>query len=387
MTRKGVWNLQQVRDKQLQSLWEKTSAFMVWGIQENYGQLGQNSLTNYSSPVQLSGTATNIFNNWTNSSFLLFEKEAGTLWGVGRGANGALGQNDNANYSSPVQIGTENTWALGTTLQIANIASKTDGTLWAFGDNENGKLGTDNTTYYSSPVQIPGTTWGTTFGKLGSSQFHTLAIKTDGTLWAWGKNTEEGSLGQNNRTNYSSPRQIPGTSWSRVMKGGGSGSSGAVRTDGTLWTWGRNGNGNLGLNDTKHYSSPVQVPGTTWANFYSSHDASLATKTDGTLWAMGKNNLGQLGQNNDTQYSSPVQIPGTTWSTEYNDLSIQYAAAAIKTDGTLWVWGSNRSSGLLGLGEAGDVKYSSPVQVGGGSWKDISIVDQSMVSLREIEPS
>ena len=230
--------------------------------------------------------------------------------------------------SSPVQVpGT--TWAVAATLQGATIATKTDGTLWSWGNNENGMLGQNQSpsSNKSSPVQIgSGTDWGKTLGKLGAAQKNVLAIKTDGTLWSWGDNQEEGQLGDNSRVDKSSPVQIPGTSWSRVMKGGGTGSCAAVRTDGTLWVWGLNSSGMLGMNKqgteaNARVSSPVQLPGTTWANIYFGPHTTVATKTDGTLWGMGRNQYGELAQNNTIQYSSPVQIGSdTTWSTEYLSL-------------------------------------------------------------------
>ena len=82
----------------------------------------------------------------------------------------------------------------------------------------------------------------------------------------WGVN-EYGMLGQNNKTNYSSPKQVPGTTWSFIS--GGDGNMLALKTDNTLWSWGLNVKGLLGQNNTTYYSSPVQVPGTEWANMVS----------------------------------------------------------------------------------------------------------------------
>ena len=143
----------------------------------------------------------------------------------------------------------------------------------------------------------------------------------------------------------------------------------ATKTDGTLWGWGRNQDGHLGLNNQTLYSSPTQIPGTTWANIVAGYQHAAAAKTDGTLWAWGKNtggNSGVLGQNSTNNgYSSPVQIPGTNWGTGELDLaSSTYGHMAIKTDGTLWAWGGN-SDGELG--QNNEVKYSSPVQVGSDS--------------------
>ena len=196
--------------------------------------------------------------------------------------------------------------------------------LWSWGTNTYGRLGQNNTTEYSSPVQVPGTTWSSISGA-----YHTLATKTDGTLWSWGQNSN-GQLGQNNQTTYSSPIQIPGTTWSSVSANIRSVSF-ATKTDGTLWSWGYNNFGQLGQNNRTSYSSPIQIPGTTWSLVSASTGGqhSLATKTDGTLWAWGRNQFGKLGQNNTTYYSSPVQIPGTTWSVIFVNERRSFALKAL----------------------------------------------------------
>ena len=113
----------------------------------------------------------------------------------------------------------------------------------------------------------------------------------------------------------SSPCQIPGTNWSELAGGSGSGRVAYCRKeDGTLWGWGGNQYGRLGQNDTVTRSSPVQIPGTTWSIVNNQELSVLAMKTDGTLWGWGQNSNGTLGVNNTTYYSSPVQIPGTEWS-------------------------------------------------------------------------
>jgi len=269
---------------------------------------------------------------------------------------GQLAQNNVTQYSSPIQIpGT--TWSSISGGTQHSLATKTDGTLWSWGLNNGGQLAQNNTTYYSSPVQIPGTTWSSISG--GAS--HSLATKTDGTLWAWGINAS-GQLGQNNRTPYSSPVQIPGTTWSSIQKNNRANFSSATKTDGTLWAWGNNASGQLAQSNTTPYSSPVQIPGTTWSSISGDDNHLVVTKTDGTLWSWGQNANGRLGQNDTIQYSSPVQIPGTTWSSV--STGIDYSLAT-KTDNTLWSWGNN-TFGQLGINAT--TSRSSPVQIPGTSW-------------------
>jgi len=240
--------------------------------------------------------------------------------------------------------------------------------LWGWGHGSNGPLAQNNVVQYSSPVQIPGT-WDDSVGYLGEGYFRNsyqnYAIKQDGTLWAWGDGAN-GRLAQNNTTKYSSPVQIPGTTWKNVSKC----YLGAIatKTNGTLWVWGENSEGQGGQNNTTQRSSPVQIPGTNWSYAVGGLYYNLGLKTDGTLWSWGNGTNGRLGLNSNVKYSSPVQIPGTTWT---NKLTAAYAVMGIKTDGTLWSWGSN-TYGALGLNQPDNLKLSSPTQVPGTTWSTIS---------------
>ena len=370
MTRKGVWNLQQVRDKYLQSLWENTNQLWLAGRNTPYGNLGQNSTVDYSSPVQVPGTTWNALAVGTYNSTLA-RKTDGTLWAFGYNSQGNLGQNSEVSYSSPVQVGSDTTW--GTEIvnsATLSLSTKTDGTLWAWGTGTNGQLSQNNVTQYSSPVQVgSGTDWATGNGKLATSGSAVFGIKTDGALWVWGRQ-DHGQLAQNEQNvQYSSPVQIPGT-WSTATVGGGD-FAGGVKTDGTLWMWGSNSSGALGQNQggTLRISSPVQINGggTSWKQLACSESAAMATRTDGTLWGWGSNEEGYLGINtNNISYSSPVQCPGTTWD-KVNSGGDHFMA--VKTDGTLWTWGLN-DYGQLALGDRGpsvSTARSSPAQIP-GSW-------------------
>ena len=241
-------------------------------------------------------------------------------------------------------------------------ASNDPGELYSFGNNTLGALGQNNRTYYSSPTQVPGTQWLSIGGSYNSS----FGLKSDGTLWAWGllNSGQSGLSITGNRV--SSPTQIPGTQWSKFE--GGYGSILAIKSDNTLWAWGDNPHGQLGHANLIDYSSPTQVPGTQWSLISTNRTQTLGLRNDGTLWAWGINNTGQLGQNNRTYYSSPIQIPGTNWSTIS---SAYYRNYATKTDGTLWSWG-RASYGTLGLNSS-TIHQSSPTQIPGTNWASVPL--------------
>ena len=337
-----------------------TYALYGWGRNQS-GELGHNDIIKYSSPRQIPGTQWNEIN--ANHYGTLAKKIDRTLWTWGNNASGQLGQNDLVTRSSPTQIpGTQ--WSnLGKAIEHS-LAMKTDGTLWSWGINTYGQLGQNTTTQYSSPVQIPGTQWSTI--ARSSIRDSSMALKTDGTLWVWGPNSY-GELGLNDTTNYSSPRQIPGTQWSKIQ---GSYVKGyAIKTDGTLWSWGYGAFGSLGHNNGTQYSSPRQVPGTQWLDLPSTNQpySMFATKTDNTLWSWGYNYAGILGLGDATPRSSPIQVPGTQWSTTSHN---SYHTIALKTDGTLWSFGAG-AHGANGINNLSN--YNSPVQIGSGTnWYKIT---------------
>jgi alpha-tubulin suppressor-like RCC1 family protein len=180
--------------------------------------------------------------------------------------------------------------------------------------------------------------------KIDNTEFDALYVRREffqeGNLWAWGYNNY-GQLGTGNITDYSSPVQTvaSGLNWKTITCTTTQGSAGGIKTDGTLWLWGDNQWGQLGDNTTTNRSSPVQTvaAGTNWKQVSMGRFNTGAIKTDGTLWLWGRNNNGQLGDNSTTQQNSPVQTiaGGTNWK------QVSGGIAAIKTDGTLWLWGDN----------------------------------------------
>lgn len=340
----------------------------VWGY-DGYGQLGDNSTTNKSTPVQTVAGGT----GWSMVACGYYHsattKTDGTLWSCGYGTN--LGDGTPTKKSSPVQtVAGGNNWKLVTCGLYHTAAIKSDGTLWTWGNSTGGALGDNTLTSRDSPVQTVagGNNWVTVSGGRG----FTAAIKSDGTLWTWGYNPY-GQLGDNTAVQKSSPVQTitGGTNWKQVSCGYSVVS--AIKTDGTLWLWGSNYYGELGDNTTVSKSSPVQTitGGTNWKQVSVGHYSTAAIKTDGTLWSWGYNPYGELGDNTTENKSSPVQTVtgGTNW--KFISRGGSYHSVAIKTDGTLWSWGRND------YGQLGDntvTHKSSPIQntAGGTNWKQVT---------------
>ena len=349
-----------------------------WGQDTNgSGSLGLNSSSSnlkYSSPVQVGGTSwKNVadLGMYSDNNFYgrSGTKEDGTLWTWGINSEGEMGINSTSTtyYSSPVQV-PGSTWVCTSRSYLANLASKSDGTMWSWGRNGNGILGLNQATatLISSPTQIPGTTWTGTKETMSAGKYQLGAIKTDGTLWTWGNNNY-GELGHNEGpgTDRSSPTQVgSGTDWSKICCDRDN--TLALKTDGTMWAWGKNNVGQLGQGnrDNDNISSPVQIPGTTWAFVQAGYACAAAIKTDGTLWSWGYATWGRLGNNDLTHRSSPVQVPGTTWSKI--SMGAKFSLAS-KTDGTLWSWGGG-AEGALGVPSIGEGSRSSPVQIPGTDW-------------------
>ena len=305
------------------------------------------------------------------------------LWTWGQGTNGALGDNTATNKSTPVT-----TFAGGTNWKQVSAGSdlcaaiKTDGTLWTWGAGTFGQLGDNTVTNKSTPVTTfaGGTNW-----KQVSGSYHTAAIKTDGTLWTWGLGTS-GQLGDNTITSKSTPVTTfaGGTNWKQV--GGGSAHCAAIKTDGTLWTWGAGTNGKLGVNDTTIRSTPVTTfaGGTNWKQVSGGTIHCAAIKTDGTLWVWGYNGDGGLGTNGGGDKSTPVTTfaGGTNWK----QASVRNTNfAAIKTDGTLWTCGQG-AFGAVGVNDT--TQRNTPVTTfaGGTNWKQVSGGYYFCAAIQYIDP-
>jgi alpha-tubulin suppressor-like RCC1 family protein len=352
----------------------------MWGANGS-GQLGDNSTISRSSPVQTitGGTIWSSISSGTNTSAAI--KSDGTLWLWGLGTSGELGDNTIVSKSSPIQtVAGGSNWSFvsaggGNIGGIGGFCGgiKTDGTLWMWGSNAYGQLGDNTKAPKSSPIQtIAG---GSNWKNISCGYAHTAAIKTDGTLWVWGRQGyfagQVGAIGDNTSVDRSSPVQTvaAGTNWSQVAAGYAACS--AIKTDGTLWVWGNNAGGRLGTNDTANRSSPIQTVtgGTNWSKVAAGYSSNAALKTDGTLWVWGRNDFGQLGDNTIIIKSSPVQtgLKSTDW------LDVWTGAAtvrALKNDGRVFTWGFG-TSGQLGSNSS--INRSNPIQViGSVRFKNVS---------------
>lgn len=280
------------------------------------GEAGQNNVVSYSSPVQVgTGTSWSKVGGGAYTTFGI--KTNGTLWAWGKDGfssyGGTLGLNTvGVPRSSPVQVGSSTDWSMVSTGTYQTLATKTDGTLWAWGQGADSGRNTPNAS--SSPAQVGSDT---NWSMVSAAGYISLAIKTDGTLWSWGRgNAGSGALGLNNQINRSSPTQVGSlTNWSQVSA---SYSPVAIKTDGTLWAWGANLSGQLGLNDTVYRSSPTQIgSATNWSKVVvSGIGGTAAVKTDGTIWGWGSRYIS--GQLSAVAFSSPVQIGSlTSWQNIY----------------------------------------------------------------------
>ena len=319
----------------------------------------------------------------TSSEF--FDQFVGEqLWTCGYNTQGQLGNGnaDTSNKSIPVTVaGGRTDWTQVSCGGDTSAAIKTDGTLWAWGFNDYGQLGDGTIGTKRSPVSVIGIQGQWKFIACGGN--HTAAIKTDGTLWTWGRN-DSGGLGSNNTSSYSSPVSVVGgANWKQVAcsmsrLATGKNYTAAIKTDGTLWTWGSNTAGQLGDGTTTSRSSPGTTAGggTNWKQVacntaYDLYFSTAAVKTDGTLWTWGMNQYGQLGDGTTTSRSSPGTTAGG--GTNWKQVSCGYNyCAAVKIDGTLWTWGHNQFQILADA--PGNSNRSSPVTTvaGGTNWKQVS---------------
>ena len=244
-----------------------------------------------------------------------------------------------------------------------SLALKLDGTVWAWGLNDQGQLGDGTILNRKTPIQVNGLS---DIIAISAGVKHSLALKSGGTVWGWGYNVS-GQLGDGTYEQRKTPVQVINLS-DVVAISAGFYHSLALKSDGTVWAWGHNGYGQLGNGNSTSMSTPTQVSTISGITAISCGGYySLALKSDGTVWAWGWNNYGQLGDGTDEERRTPVQV-----SNIGDVIDIEgggYHSLALKSDGTVWAWGNN-SDGQLGNNTTSD--SSTPIQV--NNLSDISVI-------------
>ncbi|MEG6568804.1 S-layer homology domain-containing protein [Thermoanaerobacterium thermosaccharolyticum] len=323
----------------------------AWGWND-CGQLGDGTTTNRTIPVQVKGIS-DVVAIAAGMYHTVALKNDGTVWAWGFNYYGELGNGtaDKDSHSTPVQVkGISDVKAIAAGM-YHTVALKNDGTVWAWGDNEHDQLGNETTKeeYHSTPVQVKGIS---DVKAITAGNGYTVALKNDGTVWAWGDNY----FGTTNSS--STPVQVKGISDVKAIAAGASYTV-VLKNDGTVWAWGVNEYGKLGDGTTNNSFTPVQVNGISNVKAIAAGAYhTVVLKNDGTVWTWGYNHYGELGNGTTVDSSTPVQVKGIS------DVKAIAAGAchtvALKNDGTVWAWGCNYD-GELGNGTA--VDSSTPVQV------------------------
>ena len=304
-------------------------------------------------------------------------RDDGTLWAWGFNTSGQLGIGTPGvdRVLLPTQVGTARNWTRVSAATQHTVALRADGSLWAWGWNTSGQLGDGTTSSTLSPVRI-GTA--NDWSAIAAGSFHTVALRRNGTLWAWGSNGL-GQLGDGTVGQRLVPTQV-GTASDWVAIAAGREHTLAVKSDGSLWAWGGNANGQLGDGTTINRTEPTRVgTASNWKGVAAGIRYSLAVGTDGTLWAWGQNNSGQLGDGTANTRFVPTQVgTSTDWAAVMAgafDTSL-----ALKSDGTLWGWGNN---GLGQLGNGTTANASAPAQIGtANDWIAAAVGAQHVVGIR-----
>lgn len=242
----------------------------------------------------------------------------------------------------------------------AHVAGiKTDGSLWTWGRNQDGQLGDGTTVDRAIPAAVPVEANASPWTNVACGASHTVALRADGTLWSWGKNAD-GQLGISNTTDKNFPTKIGVVStWKGLACG--TNHTAAWRADGTLWTWGDNSQGQLGDGTIGDRNAPVKIGlAQDWTHVSCGVSHTIGRRSGGSLWGWGGNVYGQVGDGSTTRRLAPVRI-GT--DSDWVEVGAGfYFSISRRSDGTLWAWGNN-DSGQLGDGTR--TSYKAPHEVGG----------------------
>lgn len=313
---------------------------------------------------------------WGGARGTIILKSDGTVWTWGANFDGKLGIGDTNSVRSPVPLevhGAGNVGYLNSVQaimggEIHNVALKSDGTVWCWGWNAIGQLGNGTTNDAWTPVQaglgaVPPLT---SVVKLGGRPYFTLAVKSDGTIWAWGMN-QFGQMGNGTVNSFSASPVLVSNSWpggpinSPLQVTCGYQFGAALATNGTVWTWGSGSHGELGNGTTGSSYYPAQVPGLTNITAISAGWFHiLALRGDGTVWDWGNNSNGELGDGTSANRPNVVQVLSVS-----NIVSVSGGdshSSALAADGMIWKWGRN-DLGELGNGTTNAIANPFPAKI------------------------
>ncbi|NUQ71080.1 MAG: hypothetical protein HUU17_09695, partial [Chthonomonadales bacterium] len=302
-----------------------------------YGQLGDGSTTHRTSPVNVTGITTAV-SAAAGQHHSVARLSDGTVRCWGYNGVGSLGDGTYTNANTPVQVLTAALAPLDDVVGVAaggyfSLAVRSDGTVWAWGDNTNGQLGDGTTTSSNVAVQVSGIT---TAIAVAAGQYHSLALLSDGRVMAWGYNGYS-QLGDGTATDRLTPVYVLDAPGGGHFPDVGAIAAGAWHsvfrmTDGTVWCAGDGSYGQIGNGDWATQTTPVQVPGFVAAagqSIAAGYAHTLAIASDGKCWAWGSGSYGELGDGLGTASNTPVQTYGLSGATHIASGSSSWASFAI----------------------------------------------------------
>ncbi|HEY1046943.1 MAG TPA: T9SS type A sorting domain-containing protein [Bacteroidia bacterium] len=287
-----------------------------------------------------------------------------TVKAFGENATGELGDGTYTDKNTPVSVkklsGIIAVSAGGDQLEAHSMALKSDGTVWTWGSNLYGGLGDGTNNSTTEPVQ---TLLISDVVSISAGGWHSSALKKDSSVWVWGWNSD-GQIGDGTTVDRTLPTKVNGLTGIKQIAAGTYHML-ALKSDGTVWAWGNNDNGQIGDSSTTDRNTPVKVKGlSNVVRISAGRFFSLAIKSDGTVWTWGENQYGQLGNGNLGSSSVPVQVSGLTGIISATAATGAFHCIAIKDDNTVWAWGRN-TYGNLGDGTVNN--SSIPVKMSGVS--------------------
>ncbi len=320
----------------------------AWGRNAN-GQLGNGTYIDSPTPVQVYNL-TNVVAVSSGGIHSLVLKADSTVWAWGMNTSGQLGNGNNNTSNFPVQVNNLTGVIAISAGAVHSMALKSDGTVWAWGSNGNGRLGDGTTTDRNYPIQVSGLSNITAIAGAGS---HSLALRNDSTVWAWGHNNY-GQLGNGNFTSSNLPVQSIGLSGITAIDGSNRYTSVAIKADSTVWSWGYNEYGQLGSGVFSTGSAtPLMAIGLTdIIEIEAGQYHTIALKSDSTIWTWGRNDVGQLGHGTAADSSYPTQVANFSSVVHIAKGMLYDYTQVVKNDGTIWSWGSN-FYGQFGNGSTG----------------------------------